>query len=98
LVTPNGGFSFRDLPKVPKKISGSGYVGRICPDAFQFESPSVVDWQRWKDEVSTMPGIEAAEACRAKATQITKAFWTNGGGLPEKWLQTGLALSPLVGT
>ena len=58
-----------------------------------------IAWEKWLAVSVLLRGSSLTlKAIEAKATQITKAFWTNGGGLPEKWLQTGLALSPLVGT
>ena len=79
---------------------------------FASDHRNLINWKRWNEQLASQAEGERPALCRLKSEEVTALFWDLMATylnrkylmdeLPDSdkkcWLQTGLALSPLVGT
>ena len=79
---------------------------------FASDHRNLINWKRWNEQLASQAEGERPALCRFKSEEVTALFWDlmatylnrkyRMDELPDSdkkcWLQTGLALSPLVGT
>ena len=79
---------------------------------FASDHRNFINWRRWNDHLESQNEEKRSRRCRAKSVEVTSMFWDLiskylNRKYPEDelpyddmkcWVQTGLALSPLVGT